>query len=208
MLTPQATHFIPGPTGKLEAIISEPSVPFTKAIVICHPNPLFAGTMHNKVAHTIARAAAKLNYLTVRFNFRGVGKSEGTHDYGKGETEDTLAVMQWVQENFKDISLSLAGFSFGGFVAANAASRMPVETLITVAPSAENFDFNQLGPINCPWLIIQGEADEIIPPHYIYDFVATRKPTPTLIRLPNVTHFFHGHLTLLQTIIMDYLEKL
>ncbi len=208
MLTPSATHFIQGPAGKLEAIISEPSTPFTKAIIICHPNPLFSGTMHNKVVHTLAKAAAKLNYLTVRFNFRGVGQSEGSHGHGQGETEDTLAVMKWIQENFKATSLSLAGFSFGGFVAANAAARAPVETLITIAPSTEHFDFNQLGAINCPWLIIQGEADEIVPPHFIYDFVATYKPTPILIRLPEVTHFFHGHLTELQTIIMDHLGNL
>src|SRR3990167_7077236 len=100
----------------------------------------------------------------VRFNYRGVGKSTGKYAEGLGETDDVLAVIDWIKKQYPHVSIVLAGFSFGGYVAARAASLYPVSSLATVAPGVSHFDFTKLKPISCPWLVIQGEQDEIVPP--------------------------------------------
>lgn len=197
---------LPGKVGQLEALVQLPQTDIKKAAIICHPHPLFGGTMDNKVVHTLAKAFFQMGYATVRFNFRGVGKSEGVYGEAIGETEDTLAVIDWLKKQWPDVELTLAGFSFGAYVAARTASFYPVAQLVSIAPSVEHADFYSLKNIVCPWLVVQGEKDEVVPPESVYKWVASRKPPPTLIRLPDVTHFFHGHLIELQHIILDNLS--
>jgi len=189
--------FLPGPIGQLEvmtapAIIGQP----TKAIaIICHPHPLFGGTMHNKVVTTLSRAFQNLGLCTVRFNFRGVGKSTGSYAEGIGEMEDLLAIIQWVESENAGVAIWLAGFSFGAYIAARMATQWAASQLILVAPPVVHFPMAELPPFHSPCLVLQGEQDEIVSPLAVYEWVDSRQPKPTIIHFPNTTHFFHNHLT-------------
>lgn len=200
------TQMLAGAIGDLETITDIPPEA-THAVVICHPHPLFGGTMQNKVVHTLAKTFVELGMATVRFNFRGVGKSAGEYDQGIGETDDALAMIKWLQTQLPQAKILLAGFSFGSYVAARAANVFPAEYLITIAPAVEHFDFTPLQNIHCPWLVVQGEQDEIVPPELVYQWAASRHPSPKVIRLPEVTHFFHGHLLTLRDIVLQELTK-
>ncbi len=200
----QQNFMIQGPVGQLEAISQYPEVAKPITAVICHPHPLFAGTMHNKVVHTVAKAFLELGIKTVRFNFRGVGASQGEYDAGRGETDDALAVAAWVKQVAPEDKLWLAGFSFGSYVAARAAGELQPEQLLTVAPAVEHFDFSELKPIACPWLVLQGETDEVVPPEQVYDWAEHASEQPTLIRFPGVGHFFHGELIALRDAIVNH----
>ncbi len=191
----ETTFLFPGPAGNIEVLTAVPENITPKAsVIICHPHPLYAGTMTNKVVSTLARAFHHLGLRTVRFNFRGVGNSEGIHDEGKGETADVVVLANWLQTLFPNDPLWLAGFSFGGFVAATASRQLPVAQLISVAPQVSRFISPKLPPITCPWLIIQGEKDEVVSPQELYDWIDTLPLKPQLIRIPNAGHFFHGQL--------------
>ena len=195
----ETSTLIDGPTGKLEVALSAPTEkPRRGFAVVCHPHPLHGGNMHNKVVTTLVRLFQHLGLYTVRFNFRGVGQSEGFFDEGRGEVKDLLAVIDWVRLEHPDIDVWLAGFSFGSFVAAQAALDLPVKQLVTVAPPVEHFPMRSLPPILCPWVIVQGELDEVVPPAAVFDWAEHRNPKPTLIRLPKADHFFHGQLQLLR----------
>jgi alpha/beta superfamily hydrolase len=185
-----------GPAGQLEVLTTHPGSPRTPPAiaVICHPHPLFGGTMTNKVVTTLARSFQTLGLSTLRFNFRGVGKSEGHYDQGIGETEDLLALLQWLKTAYPDHAIWLAGFSFGAYVAARAAKKWAAEQLVCVAPPIENFPFKTLPPFSCPWLLIQGEQDEIVSPSAVFSWIESLSPPPRLIRIENASHFFHGHL--------------
>lgn len=189
-----STFLFPGPVGDIEVLTTVPEHQPVASVIICHPHPLYGGTMHNKVVSTLARAFQNLNLRTVRFNFRGVGKSAGVYDEGRGETADVIALAQWLQALFPQDALWLAGFSFGGFVAASAATQLPIARLISVAPQVSRFLSPKLPTVTCPWLIIQGEQDEVISPAEVYAWVETLQPPPQLIRLPGAGHFFHGQL--------------
>ena len=126
---------IDGPVGPLEAVLTEGEREGVLA-VICHPNPIQGGTMQNKVVHTLMRTARDLGASTLRFNFRGVGASAGEHDYGNGEVDDCLAVLDWAQNNLEVRELWLLGFSFGGYVAAAAAIATAVDTALAIALAA------------------------------------------------------------------------
>jgi len=191
----ETTFLFPGPAGDIEVLTTVPEKSPPKAsVIICHPHPVYGGTLHNKVVSTLARAFNNLGLRTVRFNFRGVGKSAGVHDEGKGEAADVLELAHWLQTLFPNDELWLAGFSFGGFVAATASTQLPVAQLISVAPQVSRFISPKLPPITSPWLIIQGEADEVVSPQALYAWVETLQPMPQLIRMPGAGHFFHGQL--------------
>lgn len=203
-LEKEASLFLPGAIGELEAITTYPAGEIKGVAVICHPHPLYAGTMHNKVVHTLARSLNELNLATVRFNYRGVGNSVGSYDHGIGETEDALAIIHWVEQVLPGKEIWLTGFSFGSFVAARAAAiHQNVKQLITVAPSVEHFDFSTITHVPCPWLVIQGEKDEIVPPEKVYAWAAKQNHTLELVRVPEVGHFFHGALIQLKEIILE-----
>jgi alpha/beta superfamily hydrolase len=200
----ETTFLLPGPAGNLEVLatpIKSGASPRAAIAVICHPHPLFAGTMTNKVVSTLARAFDDLGLPTVRFNFRGVGKSEGTHADGIGEIDDLLAVVAWAKKCFPESDIWLAGFSFGAAVSAQAATRIPIAQLVSIAPPVPRFNLLTLPPITCPWLVVQGEEDDVVIPNDVYAWVETRDPAPQLIRLPLAGHFFHGKLLELRELL-------
>ena len=187
---------LPGPAGMLEGStnVPEPAAARAGVAVICHPHPLQGGTMHNKVVTTLERGLRELGLATVVFNFRGTGASQGTFDDGVGETEDLLAVANWAQHVLPRAALWLAGFSFGSYVAARAAPHLLVRQMISIAPPVGRWDFTQLASPLCPWLVVQGEADEIVDPQAVYAWVAAQAEPPTLVRMPETSHFFHRRL--------------
>lgn len=187
---------LPGIAGRIEAFACVPEAKCARqgTAIICHPHPLQGGSMHNKVVTMIERSLRELGLATVIFNFRGVGASEGAFDEGRGESEDVLAIAEWIQSVRPNDALWLAGFSFGSYVAARAAPQLPVRQMISVAPPIGRWDFNVLASPLCPWLVIQGEADEVVDPEAVYAWVAAQPEPPTLVRMPDTSHFFHRRL--------------
>lgn len=190
-----------GPAGAIEALLLGPENELKGLAIVCHPHPLFEGTMHNKVVTTLARALRDCDYGVVRFNFRGVGKTAGSYDEGKGEAEDLSAIISWLKQSYPDKKLILAGFSFGSYVVAKVAQHEKVAQLILVAPPVHYPGFAKLTHFNSPVLVIQGEKDEIVAPENVYEWIKKISPPPQLIRLPNATHFFHGQLGEIKKII-------
>ncbi|HEX7043554.1 MAG TPA: alpha/beta fold hydrolase [Burkholderiales bacterium] len=198
---------LPGPAGALEALTTCPAANAAAAsAIICHPHPLQGGTMQNKVVHTLARAFDELGLRTVRFNFRGVGASAGGFANGIGETEDVLAVLDWVRTRRPNDQLWLAGFSFGAFMALRAAAQFPVTQLVLVAPPV-NF-YPELGPApapRVPALVLQGEADDVVPAADVTAWVERLPLRPRLRLFPGVGHFFHGRLNDLRNAVHEAL---
>lgn len=203
--TTPATFLLPGPVGAIECASAAPAPEVARAgcAIICHPHPLQGGSMTNKVVTTLERTLLELGLATVRFNFRGVGASAGTYDHGDGETDDALAIAAWLARVRPHDALWLAGFSFGSYVALRAAAQLPVKQLITVAPAVTLRNFAALRAPDCPWLVIQGEADEVVDPAAVYAYVAIHDPPPTLVRMPEAGHFFHRRLIELRQIVQD-----
>jgi alpha/beta superfamily hydrolase len=183
-----------GPTGCIEASVEDPGIPTAPYAILCHPHPQFGGTMDNKVVTTVARALQSCGMPTVRFNFRGVGASAGTFDAGRGETADALAVASWGERRWPGRPLLLAGFSFGAYVAMRVAQSRTLCRLITIAPPVGRFDFSSLGAPDCPWLTVQGDADDVVDPQAVLAWVGATSPAARVLMLRGVGHFFHGHL--------------
>lgn len=199
------TLSLPGPAGKLE-VLAEPPEPDKRrpaVAIICHPLPTHGGTLRNKVVHMTARALRELGLYTVRFNFRGVGASEGEFDKGFGETDDLLAVVDWVKQVLPDCEIWLAGFSFGSYVAARASQKVDIRQLISIAPPVHHYDFEALERPDCPWLIIQGDEDDVVPPDAVYQWAETVEPEPQLVRMEETDHFFHRRLMDLRGVIKN-----
>jgi alpha/beta superfamily hydrolase len=190
---------IAGPAGTLECAIDAPAEGVRGVAVVCHPHPQHGGTMDNKVAQTLARALLQLGYRAVRFNVRGVGASQGGWDEGRGEVDDALAVVQAFREPGQP--LVLAGFSFGGYVAAAASRRLPDDAkaaqLVLIAPAVVNFP---VGTVPVDTLVFHGEADDVVPLAAALDWA--RPQTLPITVLPGVGHFFHGQLSLLKQLIV------
>lgn len=204
-----AKLLLPGPTGQLEVMTSSPETPRSPPAiaVICHPHPLFGGTMHNKVIYTLARCFNSMGLASVRFNFRGVGLSQGGYDHGIGETDDLLAILAWLKENCPESAIWLAGFSFGAYIAARAAKVWPVKQLICVAPPIENFPFKELPPFPCPWILVQGDKDEVISAAAVFTWVNSLEHPPEVIKIHGASHFFHGQLIELRDCLTSILNK-
>jgi uncharacterized protein len=201
---------IQGPAGALEAIAGEAEgAPQARYAVVCHPHPLYGGTMDNKVVYTVARALESVGIPTLRFNFRGVGESEGVYDGGRGETDDAAAVAEAGASRWPGRALVVAGFSFGAYVALRLAAQRRVSHLITVAPPVGRFefDFSPLGRPGCPWLLVQGEADDVVDPATVIAWARGLDPKPGLEVVPGVGHFFHGHLAELREIVREGLRS-
>jgi len=197
-----------GPAGALEALTLCPAQGDSIATaVILHPHPLHGGTMQNKVVHTLARGFAELGVASVRFNFRGVGASAGRFAHGEGETEDALAAIEWVRSRRPGAPIWLAGFSFGAYVALRTAAQSQVSGLITVAPAVHLYDFSTLALPQCPWLLIHGEADEVVPVEAVRDWLSGVVPQPQTLFLPDVGHFFHGRLNDLRSALRDFVPQ-
>ena len=197
---------IPGPVGSLEALVEvPPASPGATVAVVCHPHPQHGGTMQNKVVHMLARAFQEQGAATIRFNYRGVGRSEGGYDEGRGETDDAVAVLDFAATRWPGAILWLGGFSFGGAVAYRAATRRPIARLILVAPAVQRVDAHPQ-PLPCPCLIVQGDQDEVIEPALVTSWVAALPRAPDFVVLPGVGHFFHGHLDELRSTARQWLE--
>ena len=198
---------IAGPAGTLEALLEEPTAGAPGGFaVVCHPHPLHSGTMQNKVVHTVARALQEAGIATLRFNFRGVGASTGSYDRGRGELLDTLAVIGFGRARWPAAALTLAGFSFGAQMALLAAPSSAPVRLITVAPPVSRPEFSAVEQPSCPWLIIQGDADEVVDPQQVRAFAERFASPPRLLMLPGVGHLFHSHLRELHDAVAGFLK--
>ena len=183
-----------GPAGDLEGLLDFPDCEPAAVAVVCHPNPVQGGTMQNKVAYILARAFNDMGAVSLRFNFRGVGRSQGVFDNGDGETGDVLAAIDWLAARHPGLPLWLGGFSFGAYVALRAQSQRPVERLVTVAPAVTRFASAPITPPACPWLLVQGDADDVVPPAETLAWAAGLARPPQLAVLAGAGHFFHGRL--------------
>ncbi len=196
---------LPGPVGRLEAILDFPGDDNVQgSAVVCHPHPQHGGTMHNKVAHTLARAFARSGLAALRFNFRGTEGSEGHYDEGRGELDDALAAVVWLRERYGNGPLWLAGFSFGAAIAVRAAIRTDVSGLITVAPAVYRFASGLNSQPRCPWLVIQGDEDELVDIDETLEWLNGLEPGPELLVIPGAEHFFHGRLNDLRDAVTDF----
>ncbi|MBA3564444.1 MAG: alpha/beta hydrolase [Gammaproteobacteria bacterium] len=198
---------IDGPAGRLEALLDEPKQPASAVAVVCHPHPLHQGTMRNKVVHTLARAFNELELPVVRFNYRGVGASEGRYGDVVGETRDALAVVGWARHRWPGVDIWMGGFSFGAVVALRVALATEIAQLVTIAPPVEQLEPGGGGQPDCPWLIVQGDRDEVVDCEAVVAWVNELAPGPRLVVLEGVSHFFHGRLTELKETLVDILGK-
>lgn len=193
---------IAGPAGTIECAVDEPAAQARALAVVCHPHPQHGGTMDNKVVQTLARAFVQLGFEAVRFNFRGVGASQGAWAHGEGEVDDARAVVEFFCR--PGLPLVLAGFSFGGYVASRIAADLAAATpavscerLILVAPAVSRF-----ATPNVPAgsLVIHGEADDVVPLAAVLDWA--RPQVQPLTVIPGAGHFFHGQLPLLKSLVV------
>lgn len=215
MLDPQqfpnenTEFFLTGPAGRLECLadVAEPGSERAATIVLCHPHPLHGGTLRNKVVTIMERAMRELGLSTVRFNFRGAGDSEGEYDEGNGEVDDLLAVVDWVQRTRPDDDLWLGGFSFGAFVALKAAQNLPVRQLITIAPPVERSGFEELLPPNCPWLVVQGDEDDVVSADAVEKWAQGLDQSPDLVIMEEAGHFFHRRLMDLRGLLKNHVQS-
>lgn len=205
---------IEGPSGSLEGRIQagRPEGLLAGrqwAAIVCHPHPLHGGTMNNKVVTTLARSYRELGIDVVRFNFRGVGESEGEFDQARGEVDDLLAVVDWARAEHPDGQLLLAGFSFGSSVAAQAVYRSgwPVRHLTLVAPPVDRYPYDREGAFPCPVCLVQGDQDDVVSPDAVYRWHAGLKSPVELLRYPEAGHFFHGYLVTLKKHLLDVLPR-
>ena len=204
------THkfWLDGPAGKLEAVLDTPADGEIRgAAVVCHPHPQHGGTMHNKVAHTLARTFVRTGMAALRFNFRGTEGSEGRYDNGKGELGDALAAIEWMRDEYPDGPLWLAGFSFGAAISIRAAASTKVDGLVSVAPAVYRFAKGLKRQPTCPWLVVQGDEDELVAVDETIEWLNGLEPGPELIIIEGAEHFFHGRLNDLRTAVMEFCQR-
>lgn len=190
------TLVLDGPVGPLDVAVDLPRPDVAAQAVtaiVCHPLSTEGGTMHNKVVTMTANALRDLGVATVRFNFRSVGDSAGRFDHGNGEQEDLKAVVAWVRAQRPDDQIWLAGFSFGAYVSLRVAAEVQPQALISIAPPAGRWDFDDVRP-PAQWLVVQGEQDEIVDPQVVFDWLDTLEAPHELVRMPDTSHFFHRKL--------------
>ena len=190
---------VDGPAGKIEVDINDPGAGRRGIALIAHPHPLMSGTKDNKVVTTLARTLYALDNVALRPNFRGVGGTAGTHDEGRGEADDLIAVVHYAQRRFGNLPLTCAGFSFGGFVQTRVIKRIRAERLILVAPAVNRFPTETVPPGT---LVIHGELDDVVPLTAVLDWA--RPQNLPVVVVPGGEHFFHGRLHLLQQIVTQH----
>jgi alpha/beta superfamily hydrolase len=200
LLFPDAsgTVSLPGLAGPLEVAVDPPEADVAARpvlAVVCHPLTIEGGTLHNKVVTMAARSLRELGATTVRFNFRGAGASAGTFDNGGGELDDLRTVVAWARAARPGHALWLGGFSFGAYVSIRAAAELQPSLLLSIAPPAGRWDFDSIPAPAMPWLVVQGEADEIVDPQAVYAWLEKLDPPQLeLVRMPDTSHFFHRKL--------------
>jgi alpha/beta superfamily hydrolase len=203
--------FIDGPTGQLEALYLD--LPEARGLaLICHPNPVQGGTMLNKVVSTLQRTARDAGFATLRFNYRGVGASEGASEMVSGEVDDAEAVANWLLAQKPDLPLNLFGFSFGGFVAASLSGRLEaqgveIERLFMVAPAVSRLNENTPIAQHGALTLIQPEDDEVIAADTVFAWSAHLERAHELLKVAECGHFFHGKLTELKDLLLPRLSN-
>jgi uncharacterized protein len=205
----RSEFFLRGPVGKLECAVdvSAPAAERNVTIVLCHPHPQHGGTMHNKVVTIMERAMRELGLRTVCFNFRGVGASEGSFDDGYGETDDLFAVVEWVRTTRPQDELWLGGFSFGAYVSLRAANNLSLGQLISIAPPVDRHEFSTLSRPDCPWLVVQGDEDDVVPVEAVRAWAARTVPPPNLVVMNQAGHFFHRRLMDLRGLLKNHVRQ-
>lgn len=203
MNTHTQSFSLAGPAGALECALDLPPEPARGLALVAHPHPLYGGTMDNKVAQTLARAFVAAGYATARMNFRGVGASAGTHDHGRGETDDMAALLAHMRQRYPALPLALAGFSFGTFVQAQLQQRLiaegaPAERLALVGSAAGKWP---MPPVPANTMLIHGERDETIPLADVFDW-ARPLDIPVVV-IPGAGHFFHGKLQHIKRLVVE-----
>ena len=190
---------VDGPAGLIEAVLTDPGEDRRGYAIVAHPHSLHGGTLDNKVVQTLAKAFHALGYAAIRFNFRGVGNSDGVFDDGRGELEDLLAVERFASNRFGSVDKILAGFSFGSFVAASAAEQLCPRYLVLIGPAVGRFP---LGAVPKDTLVIHGEKDDIVALGDVLDWA--RPQNVPVVVFPGAGHFFHGALIELQRLITRF----
>jgi len=195
-----------GPSGLIELAVDRPDVAPHGTAVIAHPHPLHGGTLTNKVVQTLARACVLAGWTAVRFNFRGVGASEGVYDEGRGELDDLLAV---VAAQASEGSLCLAGFSFGAFVTSHAAARLhtsrDIQRLVLIGTAASRFEVAPVpAELHTRTLVVHGEQDDTVPLPSVMDWARPQVLPVTVV--PGGGHFFHGQLPMLRELVQRHLR--
>jgi alpha/beta superfamily hydrolase len=188
-----------GTAGHIEGVVHVPKLEPKCIAIVCHPLPTMGGNMDNKVAVTLAKTFAELGCVSLRFNFRGVGASEGEFTGGDGELEDALTVTEFAREQFGELPLILSGFSFGGYVAARAAQQLKPRHLILAAPAVGRF---AMPPVPSNALVIHGDQDDIVPLADAFEWA--RPQHLPIVVLPGAEHYFHGRLTQLRDIVKKH----
>lgn len=199
-----------GQFGTLEAVLTVPvQISSNYVAFLGHPHSLQGGTMANKVVTTMARAFKELNIPSLRFNFRGVGKSQGVYDDGIGESKDMIGLARQWQEEQPNRQFIFAGFSFGSYVAYRAASAFVDQQalLITIAPPVHHYKYTEFQPEPKSWLIIQGNEDEVVPATEVVRFAHESQSVLTIIEFADTGHFFHGKLIKLKEALLLYLRS-
>lgn len=194
MLIRETPVFIDGPVGQLEALYLDVADP-RGIVLLCHPNPVQGGTMTNKVVSMLQRTARDAGYITLRFNYRGVGQSAGSHDMGSGEVDDAQAAAAWLREKHPELPLTLMGFSFGGFVAASLGGRLEAQGvtlkhLFMVAPAVMRLGGTDGLPQAGALSVIQPETDEVIDPQIVYAWSDALARPHELLKVAECGHFF------------------
>ena len=201
-------RFIEGPVGRLESTIDAPEdISSGGSVVVCHPHPQHGGTMHNKVVYTVARSFVRMGFVSLRFNFRGTEASDGHYDHGHGELDDALAAIEWMRAQYPNEPLWLAGFSFGAAIAIRASIAVEVSGLVSVAPAVDGFGNDLAGQPRCPWLVLQGDKDEVIDVDLTLEWVNSLEPGPELLVMSGAGHFFHGKLVDLRLSVTEFVER-
>ncbi|MDF2491305.1 MAG: hydrolase of the alpha/beta superfamily-like protein [Pseudomonas sp.] len=211
MLIRETPVSIDGPSGQLEALYLDTAEP-RGAVLVCHPNPVQGGTMLNKVVSTLQRTARDAGYVTLRFNYRGVGQSAGSHDMGSGEVDDAHAAALWLRARHPELPLVLMGFSFGGFVAASLSGRLEaqgveLQHLFMIAPAVMRLSAEHSLARNCPLTLVQPDTDEVVDPRLVYDWSDALPRPHELLKVAECGHFFHGKLTDLKDLVLPRLSN-
>ncbi len=199
------TLSLPGPTGKLEALLEEPDQGEPAgAALVCHPHPLHGGTMHNKVVHRVARGLRQSGHAVLRFNFRGVNLSEGTHDGGRGEVEDAAAALGFLRERYPTLPYTLAGFSFGSRVALRLAQLHPDAARVIAAGLPAHYPgIEKLFECPIPRVFIHSVNDSICAPEPVREFYDSLDGPKRMIWIQGQDHFFAGALEELEKSVVS-----